>query len=78
MSEGGIQALVAAEMEAGEEVEIAITMPYYSSQPLTLPCVVRDRKGYNYGLEFLPANPGDHEVIAKACSVLALIYDHYT
>jgi PilZ domain-containing protein len=76
MSEGGLQALIASEIELAEEIEIEITMPYYSSQPLKLPCVVRDRDGYKYGLEFQTAKQEDRDIIAKACAVLSLIYDH--
>jgi hypothetical protein len=76
MSEGGLQALIASELEPSEEIEIEITMPYYSSQPLKLPCVVRDKEGYKYGLEFLTARQEDREIIAKACAVLSLIHDH--
>ena len=76
MSNGGLQALIASELDLAEEVEIEITMPYYSSQPLKLPCIVRDREGYKYGLEFQTARQEDREIVAKACAVLSLIHDH--
>lgn len=74
MGENGIQAMVATELNLFEHVEIEVTIPY-SSQMLRLEAEVRNRDGYNYGLQFLPAGPAERDEIKRSCRVLALMCD---
>lgn len=75
ISAGGLQVLVAAKFELAEQLEVEISLPYYSSQVLRLPCIVRNNSGYNHGVEFLPSKPEHREVIDRVCGILSLIYD---
>lgn len=75
ISAGGLQVLVAAKFELAEQLEVEISLPYYSSQVLRLPCVVRNNNGYNHGVEFLPSKPEHRDVIDRVCSILSLIHD---
>ncbi len=77
VSEGGLQALIAAELTVGDEIEISLSLPYYSSQELSIPCVIRNRDGYRYGVEFIPSKPEHRDVVTKVCSILALVYDKH-
>ncbi len=52
LSEGGIGVLVAAELGPGEVVSLAFSLPG-TSEPWTVRAVLRYRRGYHYGFEFL-------------------------
>ena len=74
MGQGGIQALVATELRDHEHVMIEVTLPY-NSQLLKLEGEVRNRFGYNYGLQFLPMGYTEEAQIRRVCGVLALMFD---
>ena len=52
LNQGGMCVFAGVELKVGEQVGVEFTPPY-SGQPIRVPCLVRDRKGYSYGLEFL-------------------------
>jgi hypothetical protein len=52
LNEGGIAVFAGAELAIGEEVEISFTPPY-RGEPLAARTVVRNRRGYIYGMEFI-------------------------
>jgi hypothetical protein len=52
LSEGGIGVLVAAELNPGEVASLAFSLPG-SSDRWTVRAVLRYRRGYHYGFEFL-------------------------
>lgn len=74
MGQGGIQALVATDLAIHEHVTIEVTLPY-NSQMLRLSAEVRNRSGYNYGLQFLPMGFAEDSQIKRICGVLALMFD---
>ena len=57
------------EVRLGEEIGVEFTPPY-SSEPLRVRGIVRNRKGYKYGIEFLAENPDEHERVARLRELL--------
>jgi hypothetical protein len=55
LNEGGMAVHVGVELGIGDHVGIELPAPD-SSPPLRLAAVVRNRKGYLYGLRFQPAS----------------------
>lgn len=52
LSEAGIGAIVAAELASGEVVSLSFSLPG-SIEPWDVKAVLRHRRGYHYGFEFL-------------------------
>ncbi len=55
---GGMAVFAGMELPVGAEVAVEFTPPY-SGEPIRVACIVRDRKGYVYGMEFLTDNHDD-------------------
>jgi hypothetical protein len=71
MSEGGVLVFAGMELKTGDEVAIEFTPPF-SAGPVRAKGVVRHRRGYNYGIEFLLENDSDREQTEKFRSLLRL------
>ncbi|MBZ5681610.1 MAG: PilZ domain-containing protein [Acidobacteriia bacterium] len=56
LSEAGIGMLVAAELPLGEVASLSFSLPG-SPAPWEVRAVLRHRRGYHYGFEFLSLNP---------------------
>ncbi len=69
LNQGGLAVFASAELRPGDEVEITFTPPY-SSTPLEARCIVRNRNGYTYGLEFLTDTPADDVKVEQIRAVL--------
>ena len=52
LNEGGIAVFAGTELAIGEEVEISFTPPY-RGEPLVARTIIRNRRGYIYGMEFI-------------------------
>ncbi len=72
VSEGGMSAYIALELNVGSSIEMEVTLPY-AQQPLKVKARVRSRDGLRYGLEFLSLGPPEREVILRTCKALALV-----
>ena len=72
LSEGGMSAYIALELNLGSSIEMEVTLPY-AQQPLRVKAKVRSRDGLRYGLEFLSLTPPEREVILRTCKALALV-----
>jgi hypothetical protein len=59
LSEGGMALTAGVELNPGDEAAIEFTPPY-SGMPIRIRGIIRNRKGYRYGVEFLTAS--DEEV----------------
>jgi hypothetical protein len=70
MSEGGVLVFAGLELKTGDEVSIEFTPPY--SSPVRARGVVRHRRGYNYGIEFILDTPADKEQTEKFRGLLKL------
>jgi c-di-GMP-binding flagellar brake protein YcgR len=66
ISEAGISAVLAADLEVGENVSLEFTLP--SSTPsLAVRAVIRNRTGARYGFEFLTLSEQQRTLITKFC-----------
>jgi hypothetical protein len=70
LNEGGMAVFGGMELAVDEEVAIEFTPPY-TGQPIRVRAVVRNRSGYNYGLEFLLEKESDFEGVGLIRAVLA-------
>lgn len=69
LNEGGIAVFAGAELRLGDTVEISFTPPYQGS-PMTARAIVRNRRGYTYGMEFVSETPDDQKQVAAIRAVL--------
>jgi hypothetical protein len=69
LNQGGMCIFAGAELSLGEQVELEFTAPY-CGDPLRIWCVVRNRSGYYYGLEFLAENAGEREQVTRFREIL--------
>jgi len=72
ISEGGMSTYISMEIGVGKTVEMDLTLPY-SQQPLKIHAIVRNRRGFCYGLEFVNLAPPEREQILRACKALSLV-----
>ena len=71
MSEGGVLVFAGMELKTADEVQIEFTPPF-SAGPVRAKGVVRHRRGYNYGIEFLLENAADREQTERFRGLLRL------
>ena len=69
LSEAGIGALIAAELSLGEVFSLRFTLPN-SSQSWEVRAVMRHRRGYHYGFEFLSLSAAQKEALTGYLSGL--------
>jgi len=69
LNEGGIGVFVGSELRVGEIVEISFTPPYQGN-PMSARTVVRNRRGYTYGMEFITETKEDQRKVDAIRSVL--------
>ena len=69
LNEGGIGVFVGAELRVGETVEVSFTPPYQGS-PMTARTVIRNRRGYTYGMEFVTDSKEDQKNVQTIRAVL--------
>src|SRR5689334_14994811 len=75
ISEGGMLVFAGLELKTEDKVFVEFTPPY-SSNPVRAPGIVRHRRGYNYGVEFLNQTREDKEQIDKFRNLLKLAAGH--
>jgi hypothetical protein len=71
MSEGGVLVFAGMELKTNDEVTIEFTPPF-ADGPVRASGVVRHRRGYNYGIEFLQDTDTDKEQTEKFRGLLRL------
>lgn len=70
ISEAGISALLALELEVGECVSLKLTLPG-SAHRLEVMALVRNRSGARYGFEFLTLSEQQRSAITEFCDAQA-------
>lgn len=70
LSNGGMGMFAGAELNLGDEMYIEFTPPY-SLPPLRVEARIRNRAGYNYGIEFMTANNKQKEGVEQFCQHLS-------
>lgn len=63
LSQGGIGMLIAADLNVGEVASLVFSLPT-APQPWNLRAVLRCRRGYQYGFEFLALSPQQSQALA--------------
>ena len=71
ISEGGVLVFAGIELNAGSEVFVEFTEPY-SGDPIRARGIVRHRRGYNYGVEFVTETTTDQEQANKFRALLRM------
>ena len=69
LNEGGMTIFAGVELAVGALVAVEFTPPY-SGLPIRARCLVRNRSGYSYGVEFLTENGTDDSCVEQIRSVL--------
>ena|SRR5512133_1146355 len=64
LNEGGMCVIAGIDMQMGEQVTVEFTPPS-TSNPLRLWAAVRNRRGHQYGLEFLAENNGERKQVER-------------
>jgi len=72
ISEGGMSAYISMEIGVGKTLEMELTLPY-SQQPLKINAVIRNRRGFCYGMEFVNLAAPEREQILRTCKALSLV-----
>ena len=62
LNHGGMTVYAGIELAVNEHVRVSFTPPH-SGEPVTFRCVVRDRTGYTYGVEFVRGEDGCGSII---------------
>jgi c-di-GMP-binding flagellar brake protein YcgR len=71
LGRGGLAAYIAIELSVDDVVDLQITLPY-SSAPITVSAIVRNRNSYCYGMQFLTITPAQQNEIERCCRSLEL------
>jgi c-di-GMP-binding flagellar brake protein YcgR len=72
ISRGGMRLLLTRELEPGTSLLLAFLIPYQAIK-FNLCGVVRNRSGFNHGIEFINASPHQEEMIERTCQILKLL-----
>ncbi|MFB3917580.1 MAG: PilZ domain-containing protein [Terriglobales bacterium] len=62
LNEGGMAIFAGLELKVGDAVEIEFTPPY-TGQPIRVRSIVRNRRGYIYGVEFFTVSQEDTQKV---------------
>ena len=71
ISEGGMSAYISMEIGVGKTMEMELILPY-SQQPVKINAVVRNRRGFCYGIEFVNLAAPDREQILRSCNAFGM------
>jgi PilZ domain len=63
LSEGGMALFAGAELRPGDQVAVEFTPPY-STPPIRVDAMIRNRTGYHYGVEFLAVDNAQRQSVA--------------
>jgi c-di-GMP-binding flagellar brake protein YcgR len=72
ISASGMGVFIPRDLSLGHTVALELCLPY-CRQALKLHAVLRNRRGFHYGVEFSNASLRDRELIMRNCEVLALL-----
>ena len=71
ISEGGMLVFSGVELKTDDEVSVEFTAPY-AGEPVRSRCIVRHRRGYRYGLEFMCHTPAEKQDTEKLRMLLRM------
>jgi len=65
LSEGGMGLFAGAELRPGDQVAVEFTPAYSAAPPIRVEATVRNRAGYDYGVEFLLASDAQKQRVEE-------------
>ena len=72
LNEGGMALTAGVELKLGDQTEIEFTPPYAGS-PIRVRGVVRNLKGYRYGMEFVAESDHEQEQVLRWRTMLGVL-----
>ncbi len=72
VSRGGLKLFIPRDLEPGFIVLMELSLPYHS-QVMAIRGILRNRHGFNYGIEFVNPTQQEQDTIAKSCKALQLM-----
>lgn len=72
LSRGGLSALIAADLQLGEVIDLQFQLPYAATH-VQLKAAIRRRESYQYSLEFVNVVASDQDKINRTCAALSLL-----
>jgi hypothetical protein len=72
LNEGGMALTAGVELKLGDQTEIEFTPPY-AGLPIRIRGVVRNRKGYRYGMEFVAESDQEQEQVLRWRTMLGVL-----
>jgi hypothetical protein len=69
LNQGGMAVFAGIELKVEDVIAVEFTPPY-SGQPIRVRGSVRNRQGYQYGIEFLLETDEDHDRVSQIRAVL--------
>lgn len=72
ISRGGMRLFMPRELGAGTSLILEFLIPYQAVK-FNLCGVVRNRTGFNHGVEFINATPHQQEMIERTCKIFELL-----
>jgi hypothetical protein len=69
LNQGGMAIFAGTELSIGAPVQVEFTPPY-SGEPIRVRCLVRNRTGYRYGVEFITESDEDYDSVHRIATVL--------
>ncbi len=72
LSRGGMRLFATRDLVLGSSLTLEFLIPYNTVE-LVIRGVVRNRDGYNYGVEFLNPTAHQQQMIERTCNVIKLL-----
>jgi len=72
ISRGGLGLFVARNLDLGTTLRLEFLLPYNVNE-LSIRGVIRNRRGFSYGIEFVHPTPYQQQTIERTCQVLKLL-----
>jgi hypothetical protein len=72
ISKGGLRLFITRELELGASVNLEFLIPYHATE-LVIRGIIRNRDGFNHGVEFLNPTLQQQEIIERTCKVIKLL-----
>ncbi len=72
LSQTGLAVFLPVELAVGESIELELVLPY-TTQSIVLQAVVRNRRSFTYGLEFVHPTAAQRSLISRACTALKFL-----
>jgi c-di-GMP-binding flagellar brake protein YcgR len=72
ISRGGMRLFLTRELEPGASVILEFLIPY-NTEELVVRGVIRNRTGFNHGVEFLSPTTYQQQMIERTCKIFALL-----